>query len=68
LKYYTVGSRRLSLTQWAADAGISRQAMTARVKKAASPEELRIALTTEDMQGQSAKLLAVKAAKVRAAE
>ena len=60
MKYYTIKGQRLSLTQWAALAGITRQAMAARVAKAASPEELTIALTSSDFQGQSAKVLASK--------
>jgi hypothetical protein len=60
LKLYTVGNKKLSLTQWAALAGVSRQAMAARVSKATSPEELTIALTFEDFQGKSAKVLAQK--------
>jgi hypothetical protein len=60
LKYYTVKGQRRSLTQWAALAGITRQAMTARVSKVSSPEELMLALTSSDFQGQSAKVLAIK--------
>lgn len=55
MRYFTIDGKRKSITQWAAEAGISRQAMAARVDKAESPEELALVLTAEDFQGKSAK-------------
>jgi len=54
-KYYTLDGNRRSVSAWAKFRGISRQAMTQRLSKVESPEELRLALTCEDYQGESAK-------------
>lgn len=53
MKYYKVKGVTRSLTEWAALAGITRQAMSQRVKNAKSPEQLELALLSEDKQGKS---------------
>jgi hypothetical protein len=63
MKFYRAKGEKHSISKWAAIAGISRQAMWVRVNKAESPEELEIALTAPDLQGESIRTRADKAAK-----
>lgn len=54
-KYYTLHGRTATASEWAKLVGISRQAMSQRLSKVGSPEELEAALTQEDKQGKSPK-------------
>ena len=53
MKYYELDGQKKTITQWAKEAGISRQAMSRRIAKAKTEDELRIALTFDDFQGAS---------------
>lgn len=51
MKSYTVNDSTRSISGWAKLAGVSRQAMASRVRKAVTAEELRTALTSPAGQG-----------------
>lgn len=51
MKYYTVNNSTLSISAWAKRAGVSRQAMASRVRKASTDEEISKALTAPPEQG-----------------
>ena len=51
MKKYTVDNKTRSMSGWARLAGVSRQAMASRVRKASNEKEIQAALTAPAGQG-----------------
>ena len=57
MKKYTVKDKTKSMSGWAKEAGISRQAMASRIRKATTPEQLEAQLTQPAGQGARSDLV-----------
>ena len=57
MKKYTVQGETKSMSGWAKEAGISRQAMASRIRKTTTPKELEAQLTLPAGQGARSDLI-----------